>query len=117
MSLPETIVNHKELADAPEIEEGRPSTPGEIYPVLKSIVEDCVFCQIAVSTRNEPSTGRPLKRGVHPRYQTRLEEARAKLQARLKEYEERYGAEAAAEMYDYIKAADVLEDTPSSPDL
>ena len=104
MSLPEHIVNHKPLADAPEVEEGKPDTPSKFYTVLKSLVEERNFCRIAVSTRNEPSTGRPLRRGDHPRYQTRLEEAQASIEARLEIYAARYGEEAAAEMRAFVQA-------------
>ena len=104
MSLPDHIANHHPLPDAPEVEEGKPKSPGEHYTVLKSIVEERDLCQTAVSTRDEPTTGQPLRRGEHPRYITKLENAQAELEKRLAIYAGRFGDEAAAEMADFIGA-------------
>lgn len=104
MSLPENIANHKPLPEAPEVKEGKPSSPGEHYTVIKSLVEERDLCQTAVSTRDEPTTGRPLRRGEHPRYITRLEDAQKALETRLATYAERFGEEAAAEMAAFVGA-------------
>ncbi len=104
MSLPEHIAIHQPLPDAPEIEQGKPSSPGEYFTLLKSLVEERDLCQTAVSTRNEPTTGQPLRRGEHPRYITKLENAQKSLEERLGSYAGRFGDEAAAQMADFVGA-------------
>lgn len=102
--LPEHIANRLPLPEAPPLNPHDLSTPSAFYSVLTSLVQERDLCQTAVSTRNEPTTGQPLKRGEHPRYITRLEDAQARLTSRLELYAKRFGPEAAAEMSEFIGA-------------
>lgn len=98
MTIPADIAAHKPIAGAPE---GK--TPFELFPLIKSLVEERDLCQRAVSTRDEPTTGRPLRRGDHARYITQLEDATKKLEATMEVYKTLYGQEAAAQVAELVK--------------
>jgi hypothetical protein len=125
MNIPESILSHTIASDhdlSPELLER--VHPERAYRVLRALATEIDLCQQALSTENNPTTGRPLKRGEKPQYQTRQEEHQAKANELLFYYGKAYGVDALKEMaaatgtwlgqagatpYDHVQGADLTD--------